>query len=71
MFTISLIGLLCQKSSQGLSGMTQGSSPVNTIGNQTIKKIGEFAQSSSQWPELELLVEAENQSTNPSGKKIA
>ena len=43
---------------------------------EAIKKIEKFtqkgfSQSSSQWPELESLFEAENQSTNPSEKKIA
>ena len=43
---------------------------------EAIKQIEKFAQkgyaqSSSQWPELERLFEAENQSTNPSRKKIA
>ena len=42
---------------------------------EAIKKIEKFTQKefshSSQWPELELLVEDENKSSNPSRKKIA
>ena len=42
---------------------------------EAIKKIEKFTQKesslSSQWPELELLVEDENKNSNPSRKKIA